>query len=98
MLAAIELVESKDGPVLFDKVGHAGGLCRDHALSHGLMMRAVRDGMILSPPLTYTRDDIDATVAIARTALDATAGDLESHSKVIANRAWRVRLARWGSA
>jgi putrescine aminotransferase len=76
LLAAIELVESKDGPVLFDKVGHAGGLCRDHALSHGLMMRAVRDGMILSPPLTYTRDDIDATVAIARTALDATAGDL----------------------
>ena len=40
------------------------------------MMRAVRDGMILSPPLTYTRDDIDATVAIAGTALDATAGDL----------------------
>ena len=48
------------------------------------MMRAVRDGMILSPPLTYTRDDIDATVAIGRTALDATAGDLESLSKVIA--------------
>ena len=76
LLAAIELVKSKDGPVLFDNVGHAGGLCRDHALSHGLMMRAVRDGMILSPPLTYTRDDIDATVAIAKTALDATAADL----------------------
>ena len=45
LLAAIELVESKDGPVLFDKLGHAGGLCRDYALSHGLMMRAVRDGM-----------------------------------------------------
>ena len=76
LLAAIELVKSKDGPVLFDNVGHAGGLCRDHALSHGLMMRAVRDGMILSPPLTYTRDDIDATVVIAKTALDATAADL----------------------
>ena len=75
LLAAIELVKSKDGPVLFDNVGHAGGLCRDHALSHGLMMRAVRDGMILSPPLTYTRDDIDSTIAIAKTALDATAAD-----------------------
>ena len=49
------------------------------------MMRAVRDGMILSPPLTYTRDDIDATVAIAKTALDATAVDLGSHSKAFAN-------------
>ena len=76
LLAAIELVKSKDGPVLFENVGHAGGLCRDHALSNGLMMRAVRDGMILSPPLTYTLDDIDATVAIAKTALDATAADL----------------------
>jgi len=76
LLAAIELVKSKDGPVLFNDVGHAGSLCRDHALSHGLMMRAVRDGMILSPPLTYMRDDIDATIAIARTALDATAADL----------------------
>ena len=76
LLAAIELVKSKDGPVLFDDVGHAGARCRDHALGNGLMMRAVRDGMILSPPLTFTRNDIDQTLEIARTALDATAVDL----------------------
>ena len=76
MLAAIELVKSKEGPELFADVGTVGMMCRDHAVAKGLMMRAVRDGMILSPPLTFTRDDIDATVAIARTALDATAADL----------------------
>jgi len=76
MLAAIELVKSKEGPELFADVGAVGMMCRDHAVANGLMMRAVRDGMILSPPLTFTRDDIDATVAIARTALDATAADL----------------------
>ena len=76
MLAAIELVKSKEGPELFADVGVVGMMCRDHAVASGLMMRAVRDGMILSPPLTFTRDDIDATVAIARTALDATAADL----------------------
>ncbi|MDB2324335.1 aminotransferase [Alphaproteobacteria bacterium] len=76
LLAAIELVKSKDGPVLFENVGDAGGRCRDHALANGLMMRAVRDGMILSPPLTFTRDDIDKTVAIARIALDTTAAEL----------------------
>ena len=76
MLAAIELVKSKEGPELFADVGTVGMMCRDHAVANGLMMRAVRDGMILSPPLTFTRDDIDATVAIAKTALDATAADL----------------------
>ena len=76
MLAAIELVKSKDGPVMFDNVGATGVICRDHAIANGLMMRAVRDGMILSPPLTFSREDIDETVAIVRKALDATAADL----------------------
>ena len=40
------------------------------------MMRAVRDAMILSPALTYSHQDIDETVRIARAALDATAADL----------------------
>ena len=76
MLAAIELVQSKDGPVMFENTGATGVICRDHAIQRGLMMRAVRDAMILSPPLSYTRDDIDATVRIAAAALDATAEQL----------------------
>ena len=76
MLAAIELVQSKDGPVMFENTGAVGVICRDHAIRRGLMMRAVRDAMILSPPLSYTRDDIDATVRIAAAALDATADQL----------------------
>ena len=76
MLAAIELVQSKDGPVMFENTGATGVICREHAIQRGLMMRAVRDAMILSPPLSYTRDDIDATVRIAAAALDATAEQL----------------------
>ena len=76
LLAAIELVKSKDGPVMFEDTGTVGGMCRDHAIQRGLMMPAVRDAMILSPALSYTRADIDETVAIARKALDATATDL----------------------
>ena len=72
MLACIELVKDKTGPVLFDDPGTVGTICRDHAIDQGLMMRAVRDGMILSPPLSYTRDDIDASVKMAHAALDAT--------------------------
>ena len=76
MLAAIELVKSKDGPVMFEDTGATGVICRDHAISRGLMMRAVRDAMILSPALTYSRADIDETVRIAIQALDATADQL----------------------
>ncbi len=76
MLAAIELVKSKDGPEMFSDVGATGVICRDHAIAGGLMMRAVRDAMILSPALTFGRDDIDATVRIATAALDATAKQL----------------------
>ena len=52
MLAAIELVQSKDGPVMFEDTGAVGSICRDHAIQRGLMMRAGRDAMILSPPLS----------------------------------------------
>ena len=73
MLAAIELVKDKAGPILFDPVGDVGAICRDHAIAGGMMMRAVRDGMIMSPPLTFGRDDIDKAVGIAKIALDKTA-------------------------
>ena len=76
VLAAIELVKSKDGPEMFEDIGATGVICRDHAINRGLMMRAVRDAMILSPALTYSRADIDETVRIAAQALDATADQL----------------------
>ena len=41
-----------------------------------MMMRAVRDGMIMSPPLTFTPQDIDKMIGITALALDKTAGDL----------------------
>ena len=76
VLAAIELVKSKDGPEMFEDTGATGVICRDHAINRGLMMRAVRDAMILSPALTYSRADIDETVRIAAQALDAAADQL----------------------
>jgi putrescine aminotransferase len=72
LLGAIELVADKNGPVMFENEGHTGVVCRDHAVTRGMMMRAVRDGMILSPPLTFTRNDIDQVIKITRAALDDT--------------------------
>ena len=60
------------GPVLFDPVGEMGVICREHAINQGLMVRAVRDAMIMSPPLSFERCDIDQMVTLLATALDRT--------------------------
>ena len=77
MLACIELVKHKSGPVLFEPIGEVGILCRDHAIKGGLMVRAVRDGIILSPPLSFQTEDVDITVEKLKQALDATYAELK---------------------
>ena len=76
LLACVELVKHKSGPVLFDPIGEVGMKCRDHAINNGLMVRAVRDGMILSPPLSFETQDIDITIEKLQQALDITYSEL----------------------
>ena len=49
--------------------------CRDHCLEQGVIVRAVRDIMVLAPPLIVTEEQIDRIVETARSALDAVARD-----------------------
>ena len=76
LLACVELVADKNGPVLFDNTGHTAEMVRDNAIASGLMVRAVRDGMILSPPLTFQKRDIDEVVTKLTIALDNVAKHL----------------------
>lgn len=76
LLGAIELVEDKASRKHFEPLGRVGTLCRDHCFQNGLVMRAVRDGMVLSPPLIIDKPQIDALVETARLCLDLTAKDL----------------------
>ncbi|MGC6518306.1 MAG: aminotransferase [Candidatus Puniceispirillaceae bacterium] len=76
LLACIELVADKTGPVLFENTGQTAEIARDFAIASGLMVRAVRDGMILSPPLTFEASDIDEVVQKLTLALDKTAMQL----------------------
>ena len=72
LLAAIEIVADKVTGERFAGDGLAGVTCRDAAIERGLMMRAVGDTMILSPPLIWTRDTIDTATTRILGALDAT--------------------------
>ncbi len=75
-LGAIEIVENKETRTRFPDEGKTGDICRDFCFDSGLVMRAVRDTMILSPPLIITRAQVDELVALARSCLDLTADRL----------------------
>ena len=77
MIGAFELVRDKDGPVFFEPDGVTGSICCTRSLENGLMMRAVRDTMVLSPPLVITHGEVDQLIEKARRALDLTQKDLD---------------------
>ena len=68
MLAAVEIVADKGTRERFEQ--GAGSVCRDCAVAEGLMMRAVGDTMILSPPLMWGKDTIDMAVTRMLRAFD----------------------------
>lgn len=76
LLAAIELVDDKAERRFFPEVGDVGTICRNHCFREGLVMRAIRDTMVCSPPLTITHAEIDEMVALAKRCFDLTAADL----------------------
>jgi putrescine aminotransferase len=45
-------------------------MVRDLCIKHGLMVRAVRDTIVMSPPLIISHAEIDRLVGTIRKALD----------------------------
>ncbi|HET6520881.1 MAG TPA: aminotransferase, partial [Geminicoccaceae bacterium] len=76
LIGAVELVRDKAARRYFDPARKVGLRCREHCIESGLVMRAVRDVMVISPPLVITEAEIDEAVTIARRALDLTLADL----------------------
>ncbi|MSQ68328.1 MAG: aspartate aminotransferase family protein [Gammaproteobacteria bacterium] len=75
-IGALELVRDKTTRQRFDPLGAAGARCRDFCFQNGLVMRAVWDTLIISPPLVMNRDEIDQLITLARRCLDLTAAAL----------------------
>src|SRR5579863_1117884 len=75
-IGALELVAQKTTRRFFTKRGDVGQVCRDHCFANGLVMRAVRDTMIISPPLVMERAHIDELIEKAWRCLDLTARDI----------------------
>jgi putrescine aminotransferase len=72
LIGALELVRDKRTRQFFEKRGEVGTICRDFCFQNGLIMRAVRDTLIISPPLVITREQIDELAEKAWRCLDLT--------------------------
>lgn len=85
LIGALELVPDKsDRSVKFEPIGEVGTLCRDLSFKNGLVMRAVRDSMIIAPPLVLSHDEADLLVAIATRTLDETYAALKKSGRLAA--------------
>ena len=79
MMGSIALTPDKAARAGFaGEPGTAGGICRDYCFENALVMRAVGDRMVISPPLVITKPEIDSLVERAWKALDLTHAKLKA--------------------
>jgi putrescine aminotransferase len=71
-IGCVEMVKDKEKKIMFEDTGTVGTICRDYCIKNGLVMRAVRDGMIFCPPLTFSNDNVDELVEKLKSSLDQT--------------------------
>ncbi len=71
MMGSIALTPNKSTRATFKaEAGTVGYICRERCFANNLVMRHVGDRMIISPPLTLTRDEIDLLIERAWKSLD----------------------------
>ena len=76
LLAAIELVPDRTKREFFPDVGDVGTRCRNYCFNNSLVCRAIRDTMVLAPPLVISENEVEEILGKLRFAIDSTARDL----------------------
>ena len=79
LIGAVEIV-SKPGTNerWGGKEGNAGPVVRDHCIANGLMVRGIRDTIVMCPPLPITHQQIDDLVDIIGRSLDQALPELQA--------------------
>ncbi|MEL6520297.1 MAG: aminotransferase [Pseudomonadota bacterium] len=72
LVGAIQLTNDKAARGHFPDAAEAGVTCREISVNNGLVMRAVGDRMIVSPPLVLTHAEADELIDKATRTLDMT--------------------------
>jgi putrescine aminotransferase len=72
LIGAVEIVAEKGTNTRFGGApGKAGPIVRDLCIENGLMIRAIKDTMVMSPPLIISHAEIDRLVGTIEKALTA---------------------------
>jgi putrescine aminotransferase len=80
LLGAVEIVAEKGTTKRWGGAeGNAGPVVRDRCIANGLMVRGIRDTIVMCPPLVITTAEIDELVGIIRKSLDEALPLLKAH-------------------
>ena len=79
LLGAVEIVSAPGTNRRFGgKEGSAGPIVRDACIARGVMVRGIRDTIVMCPPLIVSHAEIDRIVDTIGAALDASAAELRA--------------------
>jgi putrescine aminotransferase len=79
LIGAVEIVARKGTNQRFGgKEGQAGPMVRDACIRNGLMVRAIRDSIVMCPPLIITHAEIDRLVDILERSMTEAASKLRA--------------------
>lgn len=79
LLGAVEIVSKPGTNERFTgKEGKAGPVVRDACIRNGLMVRGIRDSIVMCPPLIVTREEIDRMIDIIARSLREAEPDLKA--------------------
>lgn len=79
MIGGLQLCADPESRTPFKNGSEVGTMCRDISVENGLVIRAVADRMVVSPPLVLSHAEADELVDKAARTLDLTAAALETH-------------------
>lgn len=84
MVASLALTPNKANRAKFSsEAGTVGLICRDRCFANSLVMRHVGDRMIIAPPLTINKSEIDLLIERAWQSID------EAYAKVKSQNLWQ---------
>lgn len=70
LLGAVELIQDKARHILFDPPGVVAAVCRENLRERGIIVRAVRDTLLIAPPFVVTHDQVDDIMDTLEAALE----------------------------
>ncbi|MEQ9330140.1 aminotransferase [Thalassobaculum sp.] len=76
LIGAVELVQQRQPRIAFDPVGVVAAVVRDQMQQRGVILRAVRDALVVAPPLVVSHAEIDRIVDTLAEVLDLIRDEL----------------------